>query len=91
MRLLRCTAYMLLFIYACDGMAQQGKPVADSLKQKTDNSAQQKKSLLNISEVVLWGNKKTKSFIILRELPFIRGEWLTQNELDRKLVLAKHS
>jgi outer membrane protein assembly factor BamA len=70
-------------------MAQQGNPVADSLKHKINSSTEQKKSLLNINEVILSGNKKTKSFIILRELPFIKGEWLTQNELDKRLVLAK--
>jgi outer membrane protein assembly factor BamA len=49
----------------------------------------QKKVLLNISDIILTGNKKTKSFIVFRELGFQTGEWLTQAELDKKMVLAK--
>lgn len=42
-----------------------------------------------VGEVVLQGNKRTRNFIIMRELPFRKGDRLSMAELESKLVLAK--
>ena len=41
-----------------------------------------------ISEICISGNKKTKDFIILRELPFQAGDVLPEDELIYKLQIA---
>ncbi|MCW3112739.1 MAG: hypothetical protein JWR18_1135 [Segetibacter sp.] len=42
-----------------------------------------------LSDIVLTGFKKTKSYIIQRELPFIKGQSIPSSELIDKLKLAK--
>jgi len=49
----------------------------------------QKSSPIIIGDVNLAGNKRTKGFIILREVPFKKGENYTEGELEILLVLAK--
>ncbi|MCZ2222673.1 MAG: hypothetical protein LC122_03485 [Chitinophagales bacterium] len=43
-----------------------------------------------IGEINLKGNKKTKSYIILREVPFKQGEQFTPRQLTQQLILAKN-
>ncbi|GAC1396282.1 MAG: hypothetical protein NVSMB63_16720 [Sediminibacterium sp.] len=42
-----------------------------------------------VDDVQLSGNKKTKGFIVMRELPFRKGDRYTRQELDRQMVLAR--
>jgi outer membrane protein assembly factor BamA len=42
-----------------------------------------------IGSIELKGNKKTKAYIVLREVPFKIGDTLTAKELTEQLVLAK--
>jgi outer membrane protein assembly factor BamA len=46
-------------------------------------------SPLIVSDIRLSGNKRTKAFIVLRELPFQKGESIEQADVDRLLVLAR--
>ncbi len=42
-----------------------------------------------IHHIILVGNHKTKDDIILRELPFAEGDTIANNDLTKKLILAK--
>jgi len=46
-------------------------------------------SLVLIADISVQGNKKTKPFIIEREIPFKQGDYIPRNELDQKLALAR--
>src|SRR3954468_21719457 len=46
-------------------------------------------SLITIADISIHGNKKTRPYIIEREIPFHQGEYIPRNELDKKLVLAQ--
>ncbi|MCW3110185.1 MAG: hypothetical protein JWQ09_4691 [Segetibacter sp.] len=46
-------------------------------------------ALVAISDIVLTGFKKTKPYIIQRELPFKKGQYILSNELTDKLKLCK--
>ncbi len=45
-------------------------------------------ALVVIADISLHGNKKTLPFIIQRELPFKQGEYLTYEDLQKKVILA---
>ncbi len=59
----------------------QNVPV-DTLKQ--DDS-----STVFIAGITIYGNKKTRDFIINREIPFKQGDYVLARELDKKLRIAK--
>lgn len=42
-----------------------------------------------VGEIQVNGNKKTKEYIILRELPFKKGDRITAAETEKKLILAR--
>lgn len=46
-------------------------------------------ALVVISDIVLTGFKKTKPYIIQREVPFKKGQYILSNELTEKLKLSK--
>ena len=46
-------------------------------------------ALVNISDVLVTGYKKTKLYVIEREIPFKKGESVSRSELDKKLGLCK--
>jgi outer membrane protein assembly factor BamA len=43
-----------------------------------------------IADVSVHGNKKTKPYIIEREMPFKQGEYIRKDDLKRKLLLARN-
>lgn len=47
-------------------------------------------SPLYVASISIYGNKKTKSYIIERELPFKQGDKITREELQKELEIAKH-
>lgn len=53
------------------------------LKNNTDTS------LVVIADITVTGNKKTKPYIIEREIPFKQGDYLRRGDLEKKLILAK--
>ena len=80
---------LLIFNSYVPGNAQNiQKSVSDS-GQKTVGNVVKNDHPLTISKINLSGNKRTKSFIILRELAFIVGDSLTDIELQKLLVLTK--
>ena len=44
---------------------------------------------LFVAGISIYGNKKTKDFIIEREIPFKQGEYITPVQLAKDLVIAK--
>src|SRR3954452_6488145 len=46
-------------------------------------------SLVSIGDISIHGNKRTKPYIIEREIPFRQGDYISRNELAKKLVLAQ--
>ncbi|HWB24059.1 MAG TPA: POTRA domain-containing protein [Chitinophagaceae bacterium] len=45
--------------------------------------------LLLIADIAISGNKKTKPYIIEREIPFKQGDYILKKDLEAKLILAK--
>lgn len=48
-----------------------------------------KSPLLLIADIAVSGNKKTKPYIIEREIPFKQGDYILKKDLEAKLLLAK--
>jgi outer membrane protein assembly factor BamA len=46
-------------------------------------------SLVVIADISIHGNKKTKPYIIEREVPFKQGDYISRKDLEKKLVLAQ--
>jgi outer membrane protein assembly factor BamA len=46
-------------------------------------------SLILIADVSVHGNKKTKPYIIEREIPFKQGQYIKYNDLEKLLILAQ--
>lgn len=42
-----------------------------------------------VGNIIVTGNKRTRIFIVLRELPFVKGSRFTEGEMEEQLVLAK--
>lgn len=45
--------------------------------------------LLLVADIAIAGNKKTKPYIIEREIPFKQGDYILKKDLEAKLILAK--
>ena len=80
-----CCSLFLLMILAVISIPT---PAQDSVRA-TPETITNKNTTITIGELYLNGNKRTKSFIVLRELPFKKGDTYTEAELDRLLILAK--
>lgn len=79
----------LLFFSAF--LQAQPSVVWDSAKQSLENEIknlpQQKE--WKIETVVIEGNKRTKKYIITRELLFNEGDWIHADELNARLTIAR--
>ena len=62
------------------------KSITDIDSSTTENSS----TVVEIGDIIISGNKKTKSFIILREVPFKKGESYPLNELVKKFEDAQN-
>ena len=79
----------LLFLFCCAAghsvYAQTGAlPVADSSKSITDSSAK-----LKVDRILITGNRKTKSYIIIREMKFKPGWYTPAALLAENLKLSQ--
>ena len=80
---------LLLFTTYFNCFAQNiQNPIRDT-GQKNVDSFIRKEHPLTIVKINLSGNQRTKSFIVLRELPFHAGDSLVEIELQKQLTLAK--
>ena len=90
MRLLRVIVIFLLLVRTASfSYAQDTRMAIDSAAQGLSEIIAQKSMPVIIGGITLSGNKRTKSFIVQREIPFIQGAQFLQGELDQQLVLAK--
>ena len=85
MRYLLCS---LIIVFNSSGFAQLMNPSANSLPAQKSILIPPN-TLITISGVIVTGNKRTKDFIILREVPLKKGDQLTMAEINKKLLLAK--
>lgn len=90
MRLLRVIALVfLLFNVAVSSEAQDARLQADSVLSGVADFVIDSAMQVIIGDISLTGNKRTKGFIALRELPFTKGSRFTMAELNKQLLLAK--
>ena len=89
MRLLRAIVFFLFLLRSVVLVAQDTRMAADSGGVSLSELIVQKNMPVIIGDITLSGNKRTKSFIALREIPFSKGNRLTQGDLDNQLILAK--
>lgn len=88
----------LIFVFLASCAIFMAKAQTDSTIQHRENIREpfpvisitppEDTSLIVIADISLHGNKKTQPFIIERELPFKQGDYLSAEELEKKLVLA---
>ncbi|MEJ7736229.1 MAG: POTRA domain-containing protein [Chitinophagaceae bacterium] len=79
-----------MLLYAQPGTVEMPYDNTASLEQimaQTDTSTRQ--SLFIISEIFITGDRKTKSYIIEREIPFKRGDSLNLTALVNKFDMAR--
>lgn len=69
-------------------VAQDSTSIQLETMNLADFVAERSASLL-VGEIIITGNKKTKDFIVLRELPFKKDGRIAVNELDKQLQLAR--
>src|SRR5437773_12489025 len=79
-----------IYMFAFTQVEKQGQhdttgvtALLNSLNNNTNDT-----SLVLIADISVHGNKKTKPFIIEREIPFTQGDYISFNELQKKLILA---
>jgi outer membrane protein assembly factor BamA len=90
MRLLRVIViFLLMVIPSITCLAQDIRISADSIPLSLSETIAKKNTQVIIGNIFLSGNKRTKGFIVLREVPFVTGDHFTEGELEQKLVLAK--
>jgi outer membrane protein assembly factor BamA len=78
------------YIYCQTAVVSAGQLVDSSMKQLLrDHDTIHKRNLFFVNEIVINGDRKTKSYIIEREVPFKRGDSLYLNELVQKFDLAR--
>ncbi len=87
MRLLRLIVSLIFLIASPEGFTQSNSS-QDSLLVPPDPSTKIP-NLVTISDVVVSGNKKTKIFIVMREVSFRKGDQLTETELEREMQLTR--
>src|SRR3954464_6133894 len=94
-----CLATVIGILVHCIVLAQPGITQVDAASTRifsgnTDSLLHKdttvKKTLFVISDIFITGAKKTKSYIIERELPFKTGDSVVLNELVSKFELGKN-
>ena len=77
----------IIFCLTSMATAQVQRISAKANSSKIDTTAPLNN--LQIAEVIITGNAKTRPFIILREVPFRKGDSLSFESLQQQLQLAK--
>ncbi len=86
MRLLRVIVILFFLIISNASLyAQDARTAIDSASLH----AAKKNDPIIIGDIHLAGNKRTKGFIVFREVPFKKGDNYTEGELETLLVLAR--
>jgi len=84
-----CSLYMFASAQSgLDSLQKDSSRIVNSLHNSQLNAANDT-SIVLIADITVTGNKKTKPYIIERELPFKQGDYIRRNELEKKLILAR--
>jgi outer membrane protein assembly factor BamA len=86
---MRLSYVLVVFLWAWSMQSYAQDSKTDSTAQNVSGTSVRKDLPLQITDIHLSGNKRTKSFIVLREVPFRKGDRLTMAELEQLFVLAK--
>lgn len=82
----------IVFLVSSGALFAQDETAQDSTN-KTSLSLAERVAMRSIYQIVgdikLSGNKKTRDFIILREIPFKKGDRISDTELEKSLELAR--
>ena len=89
MKLLRVLVIFLCMIRTANSYAQDTRIAVDSTTNRPTDTVFEKNMPVIIGNIQLSGNKKTKNFIVLRELPFQKNDRLIQGDMDKLLILAR--
>ncbi len=89
MRLLRVIVIFLFLVRTEPSYAQDVRRATDSTTVIFPATVFDKNTPIIIGDIQLSGNKKTKDFIVLREVPFQKNDRLLQVDIDKRLVLAR--
>lgn len=84
-------AVFTLSFFLCSGLCAQDTTatvMTDTLPPSLAEMVVLKQMPLVIGDIRITGNKKTKPFIVMREVPFKKGDRLPGAELDKQLELA---
>lgn len=87
MRLLR-TCVSLIFLILSFVACAQGQSLNDTLPTSSEPITKNP-TVVTISDVVISGNKKTKIFIVTREVSFRKGDQFTEAALEREMRLTR--
>jgi hypothetical protein len=80
MRLLHVMFFFLLLFPVMQSFAQDPIIRTDSIPASGP---------VTINDIRISGNKRTKSFIVLREVPFRKGDQLAEDDLNKQLILTR--
>src|SRR3569833_291498 len=82
-----------LLLWICCGMylctAAQTGTLVPPLGKANAFDTSVSSPLLLVADIAIIGNKKTKPYIINREIPFKQGDYISKKDLEARLVLAK--
>ena len=82
-KILYCVLFLLLFHFST---AQNKNDIAFN---HTLNSIQDSSAKIHVKDIIIKGNKKTKDYIILREIQFKAGDSIIISKLNTELEQAR--
>lgn len=89
MKFLRVFVIFLFLVKTASLDAQSTLMVVDSSSKNISDTGFDKNLPIIIGDIQLTGNKKTKSFIVLREVPFKQNDRFIRGNMDKLLLLAR--
>ncbi len=89
MRVLRVIVILFFLVQSASLLAQDRRIAADSSQPSLSDIIASRNMPVIIGDISLTGNKKTKAPIVLREIPFQKGEKLVEGDLEKQLIIAK--
>ncbi len=84
--------YRQILLWLCCVMSLCSAAQKDSIPPVRHNNAfdtSVSSPLLLVADIVIIGNKRTKPYIIDREIPFKQGDYILKADLEHKLTLAQ--
>lgn len=80
---------VLLFVFFKQETFSQPARVADTATVVSDSVQEKKDPVVFIGDVIVTGNKKTRTYIIIRETTFKKGDQVLESDLSKKLIESK--